>query len=345
MISDNASNQDCQDIIYLLADRHPNLSYYLNEINGDAQLQILTAPHRARGEWTWIFGDDDLLAPGGVSRIVEILETDRPYFVTINRCVVDYDLKRLISGSKHSKPSITLPSLIELTKYIGIDQFTFLTSQLYNTDVARAIDQNAYFSLKSGFFQIPYYLEGFSGLKSFYESEAFVIHRWRPEAHLTHSINFRHLATYLPRDFAFARKRNALPPDIMEHIGGLKFANENSRQDVTSVDFVLHYLFVAITTGPIDQNEWEFLETEAVHWRHDRLCHIHRARDLYEQLVKQRQELETMEAELAEFQQKSGSAEALKRLHLATLSQGVSKAKIIHDEIIREAMSIAGHFL
>ena len=203
IVSDNASSPEHQTAIRDLSIRYPDLVYYFNSMNGDADLQWLTAPHRARGEWVWLFGDDDLLAPGGVTHVVNRLEMDRPFFLTLNRCVVDNDLKNLLSTSKHNVPSKNLDSFIELTKYIGIDQITFITSQIYNTDIARQIDTNAYYLRRSGFAQVAYYVEAFSDLPSAYDATVFVIHRWQPDAHEKHAFQFLAYLLQLPKTSLF----------------------------------------------------------------------------------------------------------------------------------------------
>lgn len=345
IISDNASGPEHQEAIRNLAGRFPGLCYYFNAINGDAELQWLTAPHRARGEWMWLFGDDDLLATGGVEYVVRRLEAERPYFLTLNRCVVDNELKRVLSTSKHNAPSASFPTIIDLSVYIGIDQLSFITSQVYHTDTAKSVDVNAYHLRRSGYAQIAYYVEAFADLHSAYEAEVFVIHRWHPEDHLKHSIQFRHLSTYLPRDFAFVRERTGMPRDLMERLGGVKSADIRRQDRVTFVDYVLHYLFAAITTGPIDPNEWEFLETEAANWRPDRLAAIQKAHQLYDELAKHRHEVLVRNGELQLIQEKAGMPDALKRLATATHSHELS---LLNERIMvlsREALAISETYI
>ena len=341
IVSDNASSPEHQTAIRDLSIRYPDLVYYFNSMNGDADLQWLTAPHRARGEWVWLFGDDDLLAPGGVTHVVNRLEMDRPFFLTLNRCVVDNDLKNLLSTSKHNVPSKNLDSFIELTKYIGIDQITFITSQIYNTDIARQIDTNAYYLRRSGFAQVAYYVEAFSDLPSAYDATVFVIHRWQPDAHEKHAFQFRHLSICLPRDIAFARDRAGLPADIMERLGGGKSIGQDRFQNLTYVDYLFHYLLATIANINIDPADWDFLEAEAQYWRADRQRDLHEARMLDEALAALRENIGVKKLEIEQIQNQTGVPDALKRLALAAPCHELSQLEQSYFAKAHDAIDVS----
>ena len=87
IISDNGSSSDGIKTIRELADRYSFISIYLNAENGGGRAQIAVSPWRARGKWLWVFGDDDLLLPGGVKRVLDIITSDAPVFISLNRIV------------------------------------------------------------------------------------------------------------------------------------------------------------------------------------------------------------------------------------------------------------------
>src|ERR1700749_1189979 len=118
----------------------------INAENMGGAFQIYAAPHRARGRWTWVFGDDDALAQGGLGPIVALLEAEAPGFLTLNRQVWNQDFGKLISPSKHVLPDVRFASYLELMVEIGFDQLSFLSSQVYETDRAREIDHLPYMS-------------------------------------------------------------------------------------------------------------------------------------------------------------------------------------------------------
>jgi glycosyltransferase involved in cell wall biosynthesis len=65
IISDNASGPETRAVLQRLSETYPSVNYYIHAENYGGMYQVAIAPHRARGRWTWVFGDDDVLAPGG----------------------------------------------------------------------------------------------------------------------------------------------------------------------------------------------------------------------------------------------------------------------------------------
>ena len=84
IITDNASEPDYQSAIRALCDRFGSVSYVFNEHNEGAAFQLFAACWRSRGEWTWTFGSDDVLLPGGLGLVVSKLETEGPDFLSLN---------------------------------------------------------------------------------------------------------------------------------------------------------------------------------------------------------------------------------------------------------------------
>ena len=276
---------------------------------------MLTAPSRVRGEWIWIYGDDDLLLPGGVRRVLERLQKDRPAFLTLNRCVIDNTLSQIIMPSKHDVPSANYPTLIDLFGAIGVDQISFFSSQVYHTDTALMIDEEKFSTNAGNFGQVAYYLDGFSDLPAAYEAEAFVVHRWNPNAQGTHTSNFLHLATSLPRMIAQVRDRKGLASDLLEQLGGGKFVGRETRSDLTYVDNLLHYLFHTISSGmSVPFEDWRFLESEAQNWRPEHSSRIKEAKALADSLAGAAAELAKTQAALDALASDKHTPDTLKRL-------------------------------
>eukprot|EP01039_Chlorochromonas_danica_P011967 gene11967-13558_t len=285
IISDNASPSDIQAGIRTLSDCYECVGYYLNLNNGGAETQVLCAPWRARGRWLWVFGDDDLLAENGLGQIVDLLTSRQPDFVTVNRCVVNMDLSQVIIPRKHAIKTLETSNLIELTRAIGVDQFSFLTSQIYDTHTAKSIDTENYHFSGGAFNQVAYYIEGFHDRPSIYFEEALVIHRWDDSATDKHSYNFHQLAVSLPRAIAGARDRLGLPDDLMENLGGVKFAGIEPNNSDTFVDNLINYLWMAIShRQPVTDEDWAFLEAESRHWSPERDGILAEARKLHDDL-------------------------------------------------------------
>ena len=76
LISDNASPDGTQALIYRLQTDGLRCTYLRNAENLDADPNFLQCYERAKGKYVWIFSDDDLLFPGSVTHIVGLLERD-----------------------------------------------------------------------------------------------------------------------------------------------------------------------------------------------------------------------------------------------------------------------------
>jgi acetyltransferase-like isoleucine patch superfamily enzyme/glycosyltransferase involved in cell wall biosynthesis len=73
VIRDNASSDDTQEVINRFGDRHP-VRYFRNEENIGAMRNMLTVPLDANGEFVWLLGDDDLVAPQAIITILKHLQ-------------------------------------------------------------------------------------------------------------------------------------------------------------------------------------------------------------------------------------------------------------------------------
>ena len=251
-----------------LAERHADLSYYIHAVNGGGPAQICTAPWRARGRWTWVFGDDDLLAPGGLAHVVRRLETGAPAFLTLNRKVMDKTLTQVIQPAKHAIADQPCASFVELLKVIGVDQLGFYSSQVYLTEAARAIDPTPYATSPSHYCHVAYYLAAYHDLSAYYDASTYVVHRWDPDATKTHTSNFYHLGATFPAILAAARDLSGLPKDLFEQISGEKRVSDPHSHRLTFVDMILQNLWRCVAYAwPVSEAEWAFLDGECANWR------------------------------------------------------------------------------
>ena len=104
IITDNASEPGTIAAIRGLAERYPTLSYLLHARDEGGFFQFFAAPWRARGRWTWVFGSDDVLLPGGLAHITEALEREQPGFLALNKRVFNADLSQELNPSCNSIP-------------------------------------------------------------------------------------------------------------------------------------------------------------------------------------------------------------------------------------------------
>ncbi len=74
IISDNASPDDTPSVVASFRERGLELIHSRNETNIGSDANFIRCYEMARGEYVWIFGDDDVIAPGGLKEVLCLLE-------------------------------------------------------------------------------------------------------------------------------------------------------------------------------------------------------------------------------------------------------------------------------
>ena len=75
IVSDNASQDDTPHTVASFRQKGLEVVYSRNEINGGADVNFIRCYELARGEYVWIFGDDDIIVPGGLRAVLSVLES------------------------------------------------------------------------------------------------------------------------------------------------------------------------------------------------------------------------------------------------------------------------------
>jgi len=73
VISDNASTDDTPTVVASFREKGLKLIYNRNEMNLGLDANFLKCFREARGKYVWIFGDDDIILPGSLCRVLGIL--------------------------------------------------------------------------------------------------------------------------------------------------------------------------------------------------------------------------------------------------------------------------------
>ena len=76
VVSDNASTDGTADYLRSLGGSH--LRWWTNDENIGGDRNFLKCVAEARGEYVWLFGDDDLMPEGSVARVLDFLRRDSP---------------------------------------------------------------------------------------------------------------------------------------------------------------------------------------------------------------------------------------------------------------------------
>lgn len=76
LISDNATTDGTEDYLREISCR--GLKVYRNAENIGGNRNFLACVERASGEYIWLFGDDEVIEPGGVGRVLKLLSSMHP---------------------------------------------------------------------------------------------------------------------------------------------------------------------------------------------------------------------------------------------------------------------------
>ena len=74
VISDNASTDRTPEIVREYQERYSLIKYFRNEGNLGPDRNYDLAVRRARGEFVWLFSDDDRIRDGGIRRVLEVID-------------------------------------------------------------------------------------------------------------------------------------------------------------------------------------------------------------------------------------------------------------------------------
>lgn len=77
VISDNASSDDTREVVERYQELLPNIRYFRSSSNLGADRNFLRVVELATGDYCWLMGDDDIVEPGAIARIGQVLR-DHP---------------------------------------------------------------------------------------------------------------------------------------------------------------------------------------------------------------------------------------------------------------------------
>jgi glycosyltransferase involved in cell wall biosynthesis len=102
LVSDNCSSDATPAIVASLVSLHPGIvSYRRNEKNIGFDGNVQSVFEAATGDYVHILGDDDVLAPGSLRRLVRVLDGDGSLSVILGRV----DFLDIVGGNTSMGPS------------------------------------------------------------------------------------------------------------------------------------------------------------------------------------------------------------------------------------------------
>lgn len=144
-VSDNCSEDDTPTIIKDFINKGLPITYNRNEINIGAARNFVKCMQWASGKYILLLGDDDVLEPGALFFLLDLLRGKDYGLIHLNQN----------STSETKKEYIVYDNIEEYYKVISI-WFTFMSGCIFRKDVVSKIDPQNY--VDTHLLQMPYYL-------------------------------------------------------------------------------------------------------------------------------------------------------------------------------------------
>ncbi|NDC48946.1 MAG: glycosyltransferase family 2 protein [Micrococcales bacterium] len=152
VVSDNASTDETKAVIEEFQHSHTNIRYVRSEINVGADRNLLNAVSNAHGKYCWLMGSDDIIEPGGLNSVLNII-AKHPNLsgISVNFNTYTRDLTRvenavLIAGGK-LKADYLFDNIEECFSLLGL-YFGYFSGQIINRrlwhDVVSREDVSSY---------------------------------------------------------------------------------------------------------------------------------------------------------------------------------------------------------
>lgn len=145
IISDNASSDETPAVVREYEKRGLKLQYLRNQVNLGCDANFLQCFEQANGKYLWLVGDDDIVVPGGLGRILQML-AERDYAL-IYLCPYsfggDYLAER--TSDRFNRVAQTIPNGLPFIRKIGT-MITFMSSMIVNRDKYSSVERPSLYS-------------------------------------------------------------------------------------------------------------------------------------------------------------------------------------------------------
>ena len=99
VVLDGASTDNTEEVVRLCQDRFPRLHYFRQETNTGIDRDFAKAVELARGDYCWLFCDDDLFRPGAIRVVLEAVKIDYA-LVIVDSEIRNADLSHLLLSKR-----------------------------------------------------------------------------------------------------------------------------------------------------------------------------------------------------------------------------------------------------
>ena len=149
IIADDASPNQSLDFVKSIARKHPFVKYKRYKTNIGLEKNLIKSSDDAKGEFLWIFGDDDFLEQeDALADIIDRLKSDRFDMLVLNRTRRSKDLSMLLSPNwmNLSEADQEFEGLREFCLKFGfISVIGFISVNIFRRKAFKNIDATPYF--------------------------------------------------------------------------------------------------------------------------------------------------------------------------------------------------------
>lgn len=144
IVSDNASTDNTLAVVETYKLRGLPIRYLRNEVNRGPDFNIFQCYERAAGKYVWIFGDDDIITPDALKRVLDALSSQQYDLI----CIRAYSLEEGYVRHKNfnSTPDLKLTTAADLARCIHVF-FTFISGVIVNKERISSMPHQPFDSL------------------------------------------------------------------------------------------------------------------------------------------------------------------------------------------------------
>jgi abequosyltransferase len=177
IISDNASPDSTKDVAEIYCRTYPWIKFIQNQQNIGAELNIFAAIKDARGEFAWLFGDDDIILSGTLKKVFSYLSSSKHDLFLLNKIVKDKGLVEVLLEKQNiTYGDIGFLDIKDLASTFGlVTNLGFISAVIFRRIPFLKVDYYPY--LNTLYPQVGVWLEAFKQKPCLYVSEPLVCQR------------------------------------------------------------------------------------------------------------------------------------------------------------------------
>jgi glycosyltransferase involved in cell wall biosynthesis len=145
LVSNNDSRDDTGNLLEAMKKRLPNLQVHTQSQNLGPYENIITCVERARGEWVWTHGDDDVSVPSGLASLVQLLVAGDSDYVIL----YDSRFKRPYAGEYRGRLKEFVRFCSETEPYLLLEH-SLITSNVFRKNLFAAEDMRKWVATDYG---------------------------------------------------------------------------------------------------------------------------------------------------------------------------------------------------